>query len=63
MFGTSSVMVMQSLPKDYAVTPQERQIESPGMIPHTFHWPGDKCPTVDMSKAFRRICFFGGSVR
>jgi hypothetical protein len=25
---------------------------------HTFHWPGDKCPTVDMSNALRRICFF-----
>jgi hypothetical protein len=25
----------------------------------TFHCPGDKCPTVDISKALRRICFFG----
>ena len=25
----------------------------------TFHCPGDRCPTVDISKALRSICFFG----
>ena len=26
----------------------------------TFHWPGDKCPTVDMSNALMRIFFLIG---
>lgn len=28
----------------------------------TFHCPGDKCPTVDMSKALSRICFLAVDV-